>query len=222
MTQPAIDSITGLAKREALDKLLEKAITGGEQGCLTLALCDIDQFLHINENFGHDGGDTVLKALADTMCGLKDATAIRYGGDEFAIVFNGLEREQAFLRLEALRAAVAEIKGLSVNGADKPISFTISVGLAACPIDGGNQAELLRKADAALYRAKLGGRNKVMLAYEEKMVPKTAHFTATQLERLADLAKDQAIGEAVLLREALDDLLIKYVHGFQRIGLRSE
>ena len=61
-----------------------------------------------------------------------------------------------------------------------------------------------------------------MLAYEEKMVPKTAHFTATQLERLADLAKDQAIGEAVLLREALDDLLIKYVHGFQRIGLRSE
>ena len=74
----------------------------------------------------------------------------------------------------------------------------------------------MRKADGALYRAKLGGRNKVMLAFEERMAPKTAHFTMTQLERLSELAKDQGAGEAVLLREALDDLLVKYLHGFRR------
>jgi len=56
----------------------------------------------------------------------------------------------------------------------------------------------------------------VMLAFEERMAPKTSHFTLTQLERLAELAKDQGIGEAVLLREALDDLLVKYLHGFRK------
>jgi predicted DNA-binding protein len=65
-------------------------------------------------------------------------------------------------------------------------------------------------ADQALYRAKSTGRNTIRLAYEEKMAPKTSHFTLTQLERLSNLAKKEGVGEAVLLREALDDLLIKY------------
>jgi len=70
--------------------------------------------------------------------------------------------------------------------------------------------ELIRKADQAFYRAKIFGRNTIRLAYEEKMVPKTSHFTLTQLERLSNLAKRQNRGDAELLREALDDLLIKY------------
>ena len=61
-----------------------------------------------------------------------------------------------------------------------------------------------------LYRAKKTGRNSIRLAYEEKMAPKTSHFTLTQLERLSNLAKEEGVGEAVLLREALDDLLLKY------------
>ena len=72
----------------------------------------------------------------------------------------------------------------------------------------------MRKADMADYRAKVSGRNKIVLAYEERMAPKTSHFTLTQLERLTALAKEQDVGEAVLLREALDDLLVKYQHGF--------
>jgi predicted signal transduction protein with EAL and GGDEF domain len=83
-------------------------------------------------------------------------------------------------------------------------------GLASFPIDGRARSELLRKADQALYRAKVDGRNRIRLAYEEKMVPKTTHYTQTQLERLAKLAGEQGAGEAEMLREALDDLLTRY------------
>ena len=92
--------------------------------------------------------------------------------------------------------------------------LTISGGIAAFPIDAQDENELLRKADQALYKAKGSGRNKIVLAYEEKMSPKTSHYTLTQLERLSELAKEQGVGEAVLLREALDNLLIKYKHAF--------
>jgi len=80
--------------------------------------------------------------------------------------------------------------------------------------DAQDENELLRKADQALYKAKATGRNKIVLSYEEKMSPKTSHYTLTQLERLSELAKEQGVGEAVLLREALDNLLIKYKHAF--------
>ncbi|MBU0935242.1 MAG: diguanylate cyclase [Spirochaetes bacterium] len=219
MTTTNLDTLTGLPKREALEKALDQLMENGDTGCLTLVLCDVDKFLEINQAHGHAGGDAVLKLVAKALQTAGDSLAIRYGGDEFAVIFKGVEREQAFLRMEKIRAELAEIKQIEADGKQQALRFSISAGISAWPIDGSNQAELMRKADAALYRAKLGGRNKIMLAYEEKMVPKTAHFTATQLERLSDLAKDQGVGEAVLLREALDELLTKYVHGFQRTGM---
>jgi predicted signal transduction protein with EAL and GGDEF domain len=76
-------------------------------------------------------------------------------------------------------------------------------------MDGHLKSELLRKAAQALYRAKVTGRGKIRLAYDEKMVPKTSHYTQTQLERLTKLAGERQVGEAELLREALDDLLTK-------------
>ena len=88
--------------------------------------------------------------------------------------------------------------------------ITISGGVAAYPTDGTEAVEVMRKADQALYRAKTSGRNKICIAQEERMATKTAHYTLTQLERLSALSREQAIGEAALLREALDDLLVKY------------
>ena len=86
----------------------------------------------------------------------------------------------------------------------------ISSGVASFPMDGRTENELFRKADHALYRAKAGGRNQIRLAYEERMVPKTTHYTQTQLERLSKLAEERGVNEADLLREAMDDFLTKY------------
>ena len=212
------DKLTGLPGRASFQPTLEGILAGAEGAPVSLALIDADHFARTNDELGHAAGDAVLRAIAAELAKVSDAVALRYGGDEFVAIFPGIEREQAFLRLEKLREAIATISSLRVEGREIPARISISVGVAACPIDGSSEAELMRKADGALYRAKLSGRNKVSLAYEERMAPKTSHFTLTQLERLAELAKDQGVGEAVLLREALDDLLVKYLHGFRKEG----
>lgn len=94
--------------------------------------------------------------------------------------------------------------------------ISISVGVASFPIDGRSEHELLRKADQALYRAKVAGRNHVRLSYEERMLPMTSHYIQTQLERLSKLSEERSVSEVDQLREAMDDLLTKYgVNGIE-------
>ena len=89
--------------------------------------------------------------------------------------------------------------------------MTCSIGLAAYPTHANTDVELIREADQALYMAKATGRNKVALPISDsRMITKTSYYTATQLERLANLAKTMKRNEATFLREALDDLLKKY------------
>jgi len=214
---PTNDPLTGLLTRNAFEDSFAAALDQAQanQSSLSLALLDIDNFLQINNQLGHAGGDVVLKALADILKQLgHDVLVARYGGDEFAILFPNTEREQAFLKLERVRAEVEGRTSFSQGDSTVDLRMTISAGIAAFPIDGNDANELMRKADGADYRAKVSGRNKIVLSYEERMAPKTSHFTLTQLERLAALSKEQGVGEAVLLREALDDLLVKYQHGF--------
>jgi predicted signal transduction protein with EAL and GGDEF domain len=91
------------------------------------------------------------------------------------------------------------------------VQLTCSIGLASYPVHGQIDVELVREADQALYMAKAAGGNKVALPLaDSRMITKTSHYTATQLERLAHLAKTVKRNEASLLREALDDLLKKY------------
>lgn len=173
---------------------------------VAIALVDFDEFMHINTDFGRQEGDRVLietgkyiKAHAP-----KDATVYRMGGDEFGIIFKGLmEREDIFLFLNDLKN---NFDVTTPDGAKQ----TLTIGMATAFVDANRCAELVRKADGALYRAKLGGRNKVAMAREEKMIPKTSHYTQDQLQRLTKLANREGIGEALLLREALDLLLKKY------------
>ena len=89
-------------------------------------------------------------------------------------------------------------------------AMTISIGIATAFENASRYQELVRMADSAMFRAKYNGRNKVALAKEEKMVPKTSHYTQDQLKRLNLLSKREGIGEAILLREAMDMLLKKY------------
>ncbi len=212
------DDLTGLLTRTDFETALAQALRQAQEigAPLSLAFFDIDHFLQVNERFAHQGGDVVLKRLAQLLQShLQGGLAGRYGGDEFCVIFPGVEREQALLRMEAFRAEVAAQPGFEEGGVKVEMQVTISGGIAAYPIDSEEASDLLRKADTALYRAKLSGRNKIVLAYEERMVPKTAHFPQSQLERLAALARKESVSEAVLLREALDDLLTKYEHGFR-------
>lgn len=173
---------------------------------LILALVDLDNFLSVNEEFGRAAGDRVL---IDTgryfAASIPESAAIyRVAGDEFGIVFAGeLEKEDVFLLMEKLRAGFPVKKP---NGE----SMTVSIGVAAAFDDASRFQELMRKAESAMYRAKYAGHNRVALAKEEKMTPKTSHYTADQLKRLTRLSKREGVGEAILLREALDMLLKKY------------
>jgi diguanylate cyclase (GGDEF)-like protein len=213
-----LDKLTGLGTRQEFEETIKRAIQQArEQDTpLSLAFLDIDNFKRHNDSLGHKAGDIIIRAVANTIKNLTADRGIvyRYGGEEYIVLLPSTEREQAFLLVEQIRAEIARQQTLSAGDETVPTGVTISGGIAAFPIDAQDEGELLRKADQALYKAKSTGRNKILLSYEEKMVPKTSYYTQTQLSRLSTLAKDMAIGEAVLLREALDDLLIKYLHAF--------
>lgn len=209
------DDLTGIFSRrkflEYFTDELEKAKGTSRETPLSLALLDVDHFYKINEQFGHLTGDHVLVAVAEAIRANSgdDAVAGRYGGDEFVIVFTGEEREQAFLKVEQIRKVLSQ-RELVAEDKQTIQGIFISGGVASFPMDGRTENELFRKADQALYRAKINGRNQVRLAYEERMVPKTTHYTQTQLERLSKLAEERGVNEADLLREAMDDFLTKY------------
>lgn len=198
-----IDKLTGLKRRGDCDSELEKMLSEAETD-ISFAMADIDMFKRINDTFGHDVGDLVIKEVADNFkeMTVKNET-YRYGGEEFLVVLPGMSKEDAFLLMENIR------KNINGDNCEKT-SATVSMGIATYPDDGINWIELRRKADGALYRAKASGRNKICLAKEEKLITKTVHYTAEQLQRLKKLSDERSIGEAALMREALDDLIIKY------------
>jgi diguanylate cyclase (GGDEF)-like protein len=220
---PSTDELTGLLSRKAFHETIDTILgdAKGSYGPISLAFIDIDNFLKLNNEYGHVAGDEVLKKIAEIIREVAgdEGIPVRYGGDEFVIIFPGIEREQAFLAVEKLRTEASQTSfkvgenGASIDG------ISLSAGISCYPMDGRLKSELLRKADQALYRAKVTGRAKVRLAYDERMVPKTSHYTQTQLERLTKLAAERQAGEAELLREALDDLLAKYgVNEIERWG----
>ena len=191
-------------ERDLTEILNSDAESSGEN--VVIALIDFDEFMHINTDFGNEEGDRVLVATGNYIKdnAPRDAKVYRIGGDEFGIIFKGtMEREEIFLFLNDLK------NNFPVKTPDG-VAQTITIGMATAFLDASRYAELVRKADGALYRAKINGRNRVAMAKEEKMVPKTSHYTQDQLQRLNKLSKREDIGEAILLREALDMLLKKY------------
>ncbi len=204
MKQPT-DTLTGLISgvelQSDIDALIEK-----EQEFSFLML-DIDSLMRINTEFGNAVGDEVFLLIADKIRALfaEPCRSYRDTRDQFDVLLPGYTKEEAFLLAETLRKAVCE-----TDLGHKDLNQTISIGISSYPDDGNRTAEIIRMADGALIRAKKTGRNRVCLAREEKMVPKTSHYTLFQLEKLTETAKRMSVGEAVLLREALDDLIRKY------------
>ncbi len=211
---PHRDPLTGLSGYEDFLKAFDEEILKAEQegAPISLALVDIDNMKAINDEYGHEIGDLALKWVAKHLQDIASASGIvfRYRIDEFVLLLPNTEKEDAFLLLEKARASAE--KELKFEAADKTASLNVpfSAGISSYPEDGSRRDDVIRKAEEAMIRAKTTGRSKTCLSRQEKMVTKTSHYTRRQLEDLAQLAKREGVGEAVLLREALDDLLRKY------------
>lgn len=220
---PTTDTMTGLLTAPYFRHLLsEQALREVQEReePLSLFLLDVDEFLEINERQGRECGDSVIRGVAETIAQVSPETAIisRYGGDEFAVALPEARLDDAFTIAEEIRRTVAALR----FDCCPDVTLTCSIGLASYPSHGNRDVELMRAADQALYLAKTTGRNKVALPLtDSRMITKTSHYTATQLERLAELAKRVKRNEASLLREALDDLLKKHKDRLEAASLPS-
>jgi diguanylate cyclase (GGDEF)-like protein len=166
-TLSATDGLTGLANRRHFDEALRSEFARATRTGQTLALImlDVDHFKKFNDHYGHQAGDACLTRVAQALAAgtrrASDLTA-RYGGEEFAIVLPHTGAEAARAIGEGLRRAIAALAIPHAGAAAGRV--TISVGIALQPARGGGDPDaLLRRADAALYRAKDGGRDCVVL-----------------------------------------------------------
>ncbi|THB63579.1 MAG: diguanylate cyclase [Desulfovibrio sp.] len=159
------DSLTGLANRrhflEMAERELERAHRYGNP--LSLLMIDADHFKSVNDTYGHDIGDLVLKALArESRLGLRRVDILsRMGGEEFAALLPEADETTAFDVAERLRK---RIQSARVDTEQGIITFTVSIGAASLSRDRRTVEQLLKAADKALYAAKEAGRNQVMSA----------------------------------------------------------
>ncbi|UQU66977.1 diguanylate cyclase [Couchioplanes caeruleus] len=160
------DSLTGVANRRRFFELAERSLGAARRSGdpVTALMIDIDHFKRINDTYGHQTGDDVIRGVVDRLlAGLPpDGLVARYGGEEFAVLLPGICEDGPALA-EKLRAAV---DGSPVETRTGAIPVTISVGLARLRPSDATADTLLGRADAGLYAAKQGGRNRVV-AHEE-------------------------------------------------------
>jgi len=157
------DPLTGLANRRKFEDSLQLALqrTGRRGEGLALLLVDVDHFKQINDGLGHPVGDRCLRAVAAALgaCVQRSGESVaRYGGEEFVAILPGTTPERAQSMGEAMRAAVMELR---MPEPDADIRLTVSIGIGFAQQASESGASLLAAADAALYRAKHAGRNRV-------------------------------------------------------------
>ena len=158
------DSLTGLFSRAYFDETLERELSRSRRydTDLSLLFLDLDDFKRQNDTYGHPAGDRLLKDVARIIrdqIRSEDAAA-RYGGDELVIIMPHTGKRSALCVGERIRAKVASLQS-EYDGV--ALRQTISGGLASFPLDGRDSIELVRSADIALYQAKHGGKNKIVL-----------------------------------------------------------
>jgi diguanylate cyclase (GGDEF)-like protein/PAS domain S-box-containing protein len=158
------DMLTGLPNRRAFALALEQFAAAARDGGppAWLALIDLDNFKSVNDRWGHEAGDRVLRHFADIARATirpEDVIA-RFGGEEFALILRGVDGDAMELICERLRIRVMNAVVYAKNG--ESIRFTMSAGIAI--IDDRGADEILRAADQALYDAKHAGRNRLVLA----------------------------------------------------------
>ncbi|TYC92830.1 diguanylate cyclase [Novosphingobium sp. BW1] len=164
-----VDPLTGVGNRRALDRRLaqlarEDGVSEGQ--VLALAVLDIDNFKSINDRFGHGFGDVVIAGAANVACEfVHHRSAFRHGGEEFAVLVEAASPDNAYARVERIRAAFA---ARAHRNTDHAHLATLSAGVAI-HTPGVSPQQLLDEADRALYLAKALGRNRTVLADEASM-----------------------------------------------------
>ena len=154
------DALTGLANRPYLIEKLEKALAvlPVRGGSLAVHFIDLDRFKEVNDTLGHDGGDFLLKTVAERLRAAirVDDVVARLGGDEFVVVQSGVtDKDQA----EDFAQRIISALTAPIQFKEHEILATVSIGVALAPADGKCPERLLKSADLALYKAKADGRN---------------------------------------------------------------
>lgn len=154
-----IDPLTGSLNRRGLDQRYQPGQPSAAP--LTVAMLDLDHFKQVNDRYGHAVGDLVLRHVTAAVGQVlrADDALVRYGGEEFLLLLPGLDRERGARVAERVRAAVAAAP-VSIPGGE--VTATVSIGVAELR-PGEDRDEVIARADAALYRAKRGGRDRVEL-----------------------------------------------------------
>jgi diguanylate cyclase (GGDEF)-like protein len=160
------DPLTGLFNRRYMEETLERELRRAERNHrpLCVVMLDLDRFKSFNDGYGHDAGDVVLAEFGRLLrAKVRTAdVACRYGGEEFVLILPDATAEDSYRRVEEIRTAAAQ---LYVKLRDEPMAApSFSGGIATFPVNGDKVEDLLRAADAALYRAKAAGRGRLVIA----------------------------------------------------------
>ena len=155
-----IDALTGVCSRRWLDEYLQSKLPADEDDSLCLLMVDLDHFKTVNDTYGHDVGDEVLKALGRCLNEVvmrKTDFVARFGGEEFAVLLDASTLQGGLAVAERLRQA---IEAMRIKSGESDLQVTASLGVAAAGY-GESARELFQRADGALYVAKRNGRNRV-------------------------------------------------------------
>jgi len=163
------DPMTNLYNRRFLEEHLETVTSGvlRRNSTIGILMCDLDHFKHVNDTYGHDVGDDVLKGACEVMRKtLREADLlVRFGGEEFLALLIDADAEGGMISGERIRKAMEEHSFKTPKG---PLTKTMSLGLSVYPNDNDDFWECAKLADIALYQAKDTGRNQV-IRYQDGM-----------------------------------------------------
>ena len=166
MNELQYDSLTGVYNRKTITEYAKKRISEEKEKRIVIAILDVDHFKSVNDTFGHLYGDKVLARVGGRLKEIvgEDGVIGRIGGDEFMIVFNGLDDDQVLRGM--LRAIRTQIKWEFAEDFEN-LSITCSIGASIFPVNGRDYEDLFKKADCCLYIAKEKGRDRYVFFRDE-------------------------------------------------------
>jgi diguanylate cyclase (GGDEF)-like protein len=160
-----IDHLTQVYNKRIGEKLLGDALIKAEKkgDTISVAFCDIDHFKEVNDSFGHLCGDECLRTVSQFLLDYspEDSIVVRWGGEEFMLVFKGLGQDEAFNVMETIRVGIEKYE---FNHNNQSFALTLSCGVMEVPPPANNLVDVLDQVDKLLYHAKNKGRNQVATA----------------------------------------------------------